>query len=181
VPQPTPPPSRYWRALIVSGQEIPLQHLDPHIVPCPTTDPQLPNPLLINVRYSDHCFSEKFDPATHTPDLLLPWSGANTRDPRAFDQVRHALSLALPGLIGKLPAARVNFTAEPRNYVYAAVLPYPDAKSGHVPYGVFFQLKRVDGAGGVHLDLTVVSAYAADDGTIGGSTLKPSKLLIRWV
>jgi hypothetical protein len=157
----------YWDVLTIRDEKIALQHLDPHILECPTTDPQLPNPLVVNVRYSDHCFSEKFDPATHTLDLRLPWCGPNTQDPRAFDQVRHALSLALPGLIGKLPTARVNFTSEPRNYVYAASLPHPDPESGHVPYGVFFQLKRADRTSGVHLDLTVVSAYSADDGTIG--------------
>lgn len=169
-PEPMPPlpaPSRYWDTLSIKGQEIALQHLDPHILECPTTDPQLPNPLLINVRYSDHCFSEKFSPTTHTPDLLLPWSRQNTPDPRAFDQLRHALSLALPGLIGDLPKTRVNFTSEPRNYVYAASVPHPDPASENVSYGVFFQLKRVDGASAIHLDLTVVSAYSADDRTIG--------------
>jgi hypothetical protein len=165
---PTPPfpvASRYRQPLVIKGQAIPLQHLDPHILQCPITEPQLPNPLLINVRYSDHCFSEKFDPATHTPDLLLPRQ-PNSKDLRAFDQIRHALSLSLPGLVGDLPTRRVNFTSEPRNYVYAVSLSHPDPAYGQVPYGVFFQLKRA-GAGAIHLDLTVVSAYSAGDTTIG--------------
>jgi hypothetical protein len=157
-----PEGSRYWGRLIVRGQKIDLQHLDPYLLHCPTTDGQLPNPLLINVRYSDHCFSEKYDLAVHELDLLLPWSRSNSRDPRAFDRTRYSLSRVLPALVGTLPNVRVNFTTEQRNYVYAAIVQHPETPSGSVPYGVFFQLKRATTHSSAHLDLTVVSAYSPD-------------------
>lgn len=174
LPAPSVAASRYWSRLVIKGREIDLQHLDPHLLHCPTTDPQLPNPLLINVRYSDHCFSEKYDPAIHSADLLLPWCRGNASDPRAFDPTRHALSHLLPGLIGAFPGVRVHFTSELRNYVYAAAVQHPDLTAGQLPYGVFFQLKRGGDRSAAHLDLTVVSAYSPDRG--GGVRKRPDNV-----
>ena len=153
---------RYWPSLVIDGQTIALAHLNPHLLDCPTTDPNLPNPLIINVRYSDHCFSEGYDPTVHRAHLRLPWCRPGTTDPRAFDQIRHTLSNNLPGLVGQLPRARVHFTAERRNYVYAATVDHPT--TGRAPYGVFFQIKKADRGSDAQLDLTVVSAYSASKG-----------------
>jgi hypothetical protein len=155
--------SRYWPALIVGQERLSLSHLDPHDVHCPTRDPQLPDPLLIGVRYSDHCFSAGFDPTRHPPEALL-WQRTTGQDRRVFDPDRYLLSHALPGLITGLSAVRVNFTSEARNFVYAAQVVHEDMSGAVTPYGIFFQLRRARSDERGHLALHVVSAYRPDRG-----------------
>jgi len=159
------PLSLYWPPLVVAGQSIALDHLEPHGLDCPTTDAGLPNPLRINVVYGDHTFSEGYDPARHAPDFLLPWTSPTSRDKRTFSAARHALSHNLPAMVRVLPTARVNFTSEERNYVYSILLPPAGEEVGEQRYPMFFQIKRANGAAaalGHHLELHVVSAYQPD-------------------
>ncbi len=72
--------------------------------------------LRIYVRFSNHCFSEAFDPARHSPDEPVIMDG---RKRRVFCPDRHRLSFRLPGLIRGLatPGARVHETAARRNWM----------------------------------------------------------------
>lgn len=160
-----PSPASYWPPLVVAGTPISLAHLEPHGLDCTTTEAGLPNPLRLNVVYSDHCFSEGYNPARHVGTLLLPWTSPASRDKRAFSYERHGLSHNLPGMVRALPTARVNFTSEERNYVYSVVLPPAEGDADGVSYPMFFQVRRASGTAaelGFHLEMHVVSAYRPD-------------------
>jgi hypothetical protein len=148
------PAGPYWPPLVIDGAVIDLAHLDPLTLGCPIKEP--PGELRINTRFSNHCFTEEFDPARHGPALLI----MDHKRPRAFDRRRYKLSTNLPAMIAALPAATVHQTPERRNYLYCATL----VEAG-VAYQMFFTLRKAGSAAPQHLELFVESAYAAEAGT----------------
>jgi hypothetical protein len=144
------PERSYWPRLVILDVVVDLSHLEPFILACPTTVRE--SALRINVRFSNHCFSEEFREEVHAEGLVV----MDRKRKRAFDRVRYNLSRNLPQLIRQLPGAKVHQTFEQRNYVYAASV--VDLE-GHV-YEVYFTLRRADG--GVDLHLFVESAYAVE-------------------
>jgi hypothetical protein len=144
-------PEPYWPPLTIDGAAIDLAHLEPRLLGCPVKDRA--EALQINVRFSNHCFTEAFDPARHGPDLLV----MDHKRQRAFDRRRHALSRNLPAMLDALPGATVHQTPERRNYLYCVTLAEPDASG---LYQMFFTLRKA-GTGPHQLELFVESAYDA--------------------
>jgi len=155
---PAQPAAHYHRPLHLHGQVIDLAHLDPFVFEANST--KVPRPLRINVRFTNHCFSDAFDPARHPADAPVILDG---RRRRAFCPDRYALSLHLPNLIRGLanPNARVHETAARRNWMYGATVALP--VTGTI-YQIFFDLRRAtpERRRFQDLDLVVESAYPAD-------------------
>jgi len=133
------------------GQVMKLDHLAPVTFDCPC--PDIGRPLSIRAHFTNHCYTEAYDPALHRPDRVVLRDGNGLL--RAFCPVRYELSHQLPTLITNLPDnKKVHGTGEGRNYVYAVGL---DDKES--PYEIYFRLRRTVGN---DLRLTVESAYCRD-------------------
>ncbi len=149
--------SEYWDAFHLHGAEIEFQHLDPFVFSCDVPDGDIKT-LLVNTRFSNHCFTEAFDEARHEPDLVM----ADHKNRRAFSRIRYDLSKNLPEIVRRLPDLKVHQTPEKRNYMYfSAVAELPDQE-----YRLFFHLKRADKSAKQHLELFVESAYPAMGGAL---------------
>ncbi len=112
------------------------------------------------MRFTNHCYSEAFDPNRHSPDDPAIQDGARRR---VFAPERYALSLHLPALIRSLvnPGTRVHETAARRNWMYAVAMEMPEANTR---YQIFFDLRRTvpDRRRFQDLDMVVESAYPAE-------------------
>jgi hypothetical protein len=152
------PIEHYHAPLRIRGRIYDLSHLDPFQFEVSST--KVPRPLRINVRFTNHCFSEAFDSAKHPNDEPAIMDGARRR---AFCPDRYALSPRLPGLIRGLaaPSARVHETAARRNWMYAATVEAPTIGTR---YQIFFELRRTvpERRRLQDLDMVVESAYPAD-------------------
>jgi hypothetical protein len=150
----------YHPPLQIDGQTYDLSHLDPCQFEAIST--KVPRPLRINVRFTNHCFSEAFDPVKHPAGTFAIMDGPRRR---VFSPDRYTLSFQLPVLIRGLasPGARVHETAARRNWMYAATVQVPT--TGTV-YQIFFELRRAtpERRRLQDLDMVVESAYPADPG-----------------
>jgi hypothetical protein len=152
------PMEHYHPPLRIRGRTYGLSHLDPFQFEVSST--KVPRPLRINVRFTNHCFSEAFDPTKHPGDEPVIPDGQRRR---AFCPDRYELSLRLPAMICGLadPAARVYETAARRNWMHAAIVEVPIAGTR---YQIFFELRRTvaERRRLQDLDMVVESAYPAD-------------------
>jgi hypothetical protein len=152
------PIEHYHPPLLINGRAYDLSHLDPFLFEVSST--KVPRPLRINVRFTNHCFSEAFDPAKHPADEPAIMDGLRRR---AFSPNRYALSPGLPALIRGLadPGARVHETAARRNWMYAAIVEVPVTGTR---YQIFFELRRTvpERRRLQDLEMVVESAYPAD-------------------
>jgi hypothetical protein len=145
----------YFSPLLFAGEVISLDHLEPFHLMVPTQ--AKPSGVRIDVVFSNHCFSEVFDPARHVgPRVEI----ADGRVRRVFDKGRYQLSRALPEIVRGLPSAPVFQTPE-ANFV-RIVIPVPAGGPG-TEYRMFFRLKK-DGVVGADLKLRVESAYCPSPG-----------------
>lgn len=144
----------YFPPLDVAGQQITFGHLEPISLLVPTTGK--PAGVRIDVVFSNHCFSETFDPAVHTGIVTDVWDGARHR---VFDQIRYDLSQALPAIVQGLPGAHVYRTPE-ANFVRITT---PSTAPG-TDYRMFFRLLKTERGAGCDLKLRVESAYSPTPG-----------------
>ena len=151
----------YFPTLLVSGVRVDFAHLEPFKFSVPTA--ARPNGARIEVRFSNHCFSESYDTAKHVSSVDV-WDGHRRR---VFDEARYALSLGLRGIIEALPMSSVFQTPE-ANFVWILA---PES-NGLAEYRIYFNVKRDSGPGAADLRLFVESAYAPDPTT----ALKASRM-----
>lgn len=137
----------YWPDHLITGSLLDLSHLEPFTLACEVRN--LQRVLTIDVKFSNHCFTEDFKEGQHDPALRI----MDGKRHRAFNQRRYDLSSHLPGLVRSLPDCAVWQTPAERNYMYFMTL--TDA-SGH-DYQMFFHLKKARKP--VDLSLMVESAY----------------------
>jgi len=86
----------------------------------------------VRVTFSDHVFTEAYDPDRHTPDLI---HSRRHGDLRAFDVHRWELSRDLPDLFRTLGGQSV-YRSGGRNFFF------PRGNAGQAPYAVFFEAIR---------------------------------------
>ena len=148
----------YHPPLCLNGRVLDLSHLDPFRFE--VNSGKVPRPLRINVRFTNHCYSEAFDPTRRRPDEPAIMDGKRQR---TFNSDRYALSHRLPGLVRRLaePGARVHETASRRNWMYAVTMEIPVLGTR---YQIFFDLRRTTAERRAlqDLDMVVESAYPAD-------------------
>lgn len=153
-----PTAAAYSAPLVIRGVAFDLVHLDPFTFEVASN--KVPRPLLVNVRFTSHCYTEAFDPARHPADEPAIMDGVRRR---AFAPDRYTLSHRLPALIRGLadPRAKVHETGARRNWMYSAVVEIP---AEGTRYGVFFELRRTpeERRKLSDLELVVESAYPAD-------------------
>lgn len=148
----SPPP--FFPPLMVAGASISFAHLEPFQFTVCTQD--RPNGAVIDVRFSNHCFSETYDAQRHL-DPVDVWDGQKRR---AFDEARYRFSFSLPAIVAALPTSPIYLTPE-ANFVRIVA---PDAAGNDREYRVFFNAKRGGGISGIDMSLFVESAYAPDPG-----------------
>jgi hypothetical protein len=150
----------YFPNLMVDGALVGFAHLEPFQFVMATEG--RPGGAVIDVRFSNHCFSEGYDAALH-PNPVDVWDRGRRR---VFDQARYDLSLGLPAIIAALPNSHVHQTPE-ANFVRIAAL---DGGAGE--YRVYFNVRK--GAPGTAHDLSlfVESAYCPDPAT----ALRPARM-----
>lgn len=147
--------------LTFQGVQFDLGHLAPTQMTCPRIGADGPD-LVIDVGFSHHAYTVSvpgIPTAAGAPHV------SERGDMRVFDVVRWQQSRDyLPGMVASLPAARVEFTPEKRNYRYALKGRLEDGQE----YALFFSLRRSSTAGH-DLRMTVESAYAVPPGSRGRS------------
>lgn len=130
-----------------------VSHLGPCIVEC--TLPKRAAPITIEVKFSNHCYTEKWDEALHVGrEVLLDGGGR----PRAVCPVRLEQSRRLPELILRMLQAHVYQTPE-ANYV---CITSPEGEE----YRIYFNLKRSPAGAPAQLTLFVESAYSPRAGAL---------------
>lgn len=148
-PLPAPQASPYWPPLQIGGVAIDLTHLEPLQITC--TCPNVARALVVDVRFTNHCFTDHFLDGVHDP----AWKIMDHQRERVFCHTRHTLSLGLPAMVQALPTANVHQTRHERNFVYALSL--TAAAGSH--YTMFFRVKR-DRTKQRDIEMVVESAYA---------------------
>ena len=138
------------RSFTLAGSEYPLDHLRSFRVVVPAEDP-LATPAVLQVTFSNHVHTEKWEEGVHTPSHLFEEKG----EKRAFCPVRYGCSIALPQLInahiaGKAYEGRDNKGV--RNHFFYA-------EADGIPYPIYFRLGRADRIAGAHGVLRIISAY----------------------
>lgn len=142
----------YWPELSINGDEVCFAHLEPFSFSCPALAGKKPDPLVINVKFSNHVFTEKFETGKHDDALKV----MDHKAPRAFSQERYALSHNLPEMLRALPEIKVFQTATRRNYMTFRKI--VEVENEEADYELFFMMKKKKQKGS-HLELFVESAY----------------------
>lgn len=109
-----PPP--YHPPLTIAGQTYDFPHLEP--LQLVLASEKVGRPLRVHVRFTSHCFSKSYDPATYPPNTLT-FSDAGGR-PRVFCAERYMLSRQLPGVLVEMnhPKVKVWETVQRRNWLH---------------------------------------------------------------
>ena len=145
--------------LTFQGTLFDLNHLAPTRLLCPRVGADGPD-LVIEVAFSHHTYTIA---AAGAPATVGAPRVSERGDMRLFDLVRWQQSRDhLPGMVACLPAARVEFTPEKRNYRYALRGRLADGQE----YALFLSLRRSSVAG-QDLHMTVESAYVVPAGSRG--------------
>lgn len=142
---------RYWPPLKIGEKDIDLTHLEPRRIKCALEGRD--DPLQIQVRFSNHCFTVRFLDDVHDVAHLV--MDHNQR--RAFDEERYLLSANLPEIVDSLPDCKVYQARDKnrgkQNFVYSSSI----VGLAGVDYSVFFSISKT--AGDTQLGLFVESAY----------------------
>lgn len=139
------------------GNRYDLSHLQPTqvnvTIQAHKTNPELE--LLLDVRFTNHCFSEGEPKTAGLPHDFVD----HNCKPRWFCPDRHSDSLLLPELINQLPTKQCLFTGK-HNWL---VIEMKGSNGVFVPYHVYFTLKNnqdIDNG----LKLFIESAYKKTKG-----------------
>lgn len=152
-------PKLYFDPVIGAGTTYDLGHLEPFKLPVDSQ--KVGKTLIVDVRFSNHCFTNAYDIALQLPDFPILYDAGGRE--RSFCMLRYELSMSLPALIQGMPNPKVSVweTAERRNWAYSVAMP---VEGSPVPYHVFFELKRAqkDARALQDLSMVVESAYPED-------------------
>ncbi len=138
---------------IVDGSALDLAHLEPRSLTFFVQ--KLARDLTVDVRFSNHCFTCKFDETRHVAAYLI----MDHRQRRAYDAERYELSHRLPSIVDALPSAAVYLTPTDRNYVYLAKTITDEGRQ----YPMYFNLRRAPREYHAQLLMIVESAYPVAD------------------
>jgi hypothetical protein len=134
----------------LAGVDFSLDHLSRFTVVVPAKDP-LASPATLQVTFSHHVFSEKWNEAIHTADHRYE----TDREVRAFCPVRYGCSIELRKIIEYHVLGKA-FESRDGNGVLNHFF-YAEADG--IAYPVFFRLRKSDRIAGVDGILHIVSAY----------------------
>ena len=156
----------FFPPLLVAGAFVEFAHLEPFQFMVVTE--ARPGGATIDVRFSNHCFSEAYDENHHTGPIVDVWDRGQRR---IFSQDRYDLSLDLKGIVETFATGPVFQTPE-ANFV-RVVAP---GKNGPAEYRVYFNAKRGGGQGVSDVSLFIESAYAPNPAKQVLSTARMTKV-----
>ena len=151
----------FFPTLLVAGEPVNFDHLEPFQFLAVTE--ARPGGATIDVRFSNHCFSEAYNAAHHIAPIVDVWDRGQRR---VFSQQRYDLSLGLRDIIEALPTSPVFLTPE-ANFVRIIT----EDANGISEYRVYFNAKH--GRGTSDVSLFIESAYPPD---FSKHVLKPSHM-----
>jgi hypothetical protein len=140
----------FFPTLLVAGVPVNFSHLEPFQFLVFTE--ARPGGAIIDVRFSNHCFSEAYNASIHAEPIVDVWDRGQRR---IFSQQRYDLSLGLREIVEALPRSPIFLTPE-ANFVRILT----EGDNGIVEYRVYFNAKRGRGTGDV--SLFIESAYPPD-------------------
>lgn len=143
----------YFEPLIVAGERVDFAHLEPFKFIVSTK--HRPDGVVIGVRFSNHCFSDKFHATRHSTEATVVW---DRQQRRVFSHSRYGQSFRLRDIIEGLPTADVFYTPE-ANFVRIVSA----GAEGTLEYRVYFRVKKDPGEE-CDVKLFVESAYSPEDG-----------------
>ena len=151
----------FFPTLLVAGAPVNFDHLEPFQFLVVTE--ARPGGATIDVRFSNHCFSEAYNAAVHATPIVDVWDRGQRR---VFCQQRYDLSLGLRTIIEALPTSPIFLTPE-ANFVRIVTA---DA-NGVNEYRVYFNAKH--GRDASDVSIFIESAYPPD---FSKQVLKPSQM-----
>jgi hypothetical protein len=138
------------RSFTLGGVEYPLDHLQSFRVTVPQKDP-LQAPAVLQVTFSNHVYSVKWDDAVHTADHRIE----TNNEVRAFCPVRYGCSIGLPAHIAYHVAGKAFEGRDSKG----AMNRFFYAEADSIPYPIYFALGAADRIPGVHGVMHIISAY----------------------
>jgi len=138
------------QSFTLGGVEYPLGHLQSFRVTVPQKDPLLA-PAVLQVTFSNHVYTVKWDDALHTPDHRI----VTNKEARAFCPVRYGCSIGLAAHI----AYHVGGKAYEGRDSRGAMNRFFYAEADNIPYPVYFALGAADRIPGVDGVMHIISAY----------------------
>ena len=168
------PAEHYHPPLRIRGQVYDLSHLHPFQFDVSSS--KVPRRLRINVRFTNHCFSEAFDPAKHPADEPVIPDGQRRR---AFCPDRYDLSPRLPSLIRGLADPGSARPRDRRPSELDVCCPRRGAVRGHaIPDLLRAAAHRPRATALQDLDMVVESAYPADPSRTEPNILGPVRFAL---
>lgn len=151
----------FFPTLLVAGAPVNFDHLEPFQFLVATK--ARPGGATIDVRFSNHCFSESYNAAIHVGSIIDVWDRGRRR---VFSQQRYDLSLGLREIVEALPTSTIFLTPE-ANFVRIMTA----GNNGIGEYRVYFNAKH--GRDASDVSLYIESAYPPD---FSKQVLKPSQM-----
>lgn len=136
----------FFKNKTINGQVYDLSHLDPFTYSLSVGE----DTFTVAVEFSCHCFTEKLDPARHSPGLHYQ----HGNELRAFDIERCGLSMMLPDKIRAFGNRTVYHTKH-GSFFFLNDHRMPQ---GNIPYVGFFRAYRLKKQG-IDVQLYIDSAY----------------------
>jgi hypothetical protein len=134
----------------LGGADYPLDHLRGLRVTVPQKDP-LQAPATLQVIFSNHVYTVKWDDNVHTPEHRIELNG----EVRAFCPVRYGCSIGLEAHINYHVAGKAYEGRDSRG----AMNRFFYAVADGIPYPIYFGLDAADRIRGVDGVLRIISAY----------------------
>lgn len=134
----------------LGGVDYPLNHLRGLRVTVPQKDP-LQAPAILQVTFSNHVYTVKWDDTVHTPEHRIEEKG----EVRAFCPVRYGCSIGLAAHIGYHVAGKAYEGRDSRG----AMNRFFYAEADGIQYPIYFALDQADRIRGVDGVLHIISAY----------------------
>ena len=138
------------RSFTLGGVAYPLGHLQSFRLTVPQRDP-LEAPAILQVTFSNHVYSVKWDDDVHTAEHRL----VGEREERAFCPVRYGCSIGLPAHL----AYHIGGKAYEGRDSKGAMNRFFYAEADGIPYPIYFALGRADRIPGVDGVMHIISAY----------------------
>lgn len=137
-------------SFILAGQSYTLRHLRGFRVCVPAKEP-LAKPAELQVTFSCHVYSEKWDPALHQMQNKFLEDGQE----RSFCPVRYGCSIKLEQIIRASLEGKVYWSRDGNGVLNSFIYGFADS----IPYPIYFSLgkaERINQADGL---MQIISAY----------------------
>lgn len=148
-----------WPNIFVDGILHTLAHMHPLVLSVIGVHDNLPQPMTVYVRFTDHCFGDHLRSSEVGPDYTFPWCSPNSKDPRAFNKERYDFSLKLQQHVIGLPNAKVRQSTNQRNFMFMT----GEVNSSGEEFALFFNIRKNSTSGSEHIAMNIVSCFPSNN------------------